>query len=164
MIVAPDVFTVTDGTYAPTVEVDWVAFHGEPSPLYIGRTLRYTTADGWTVGPATANAKRIWKPLAKAAKTIRSAFDAAGAAEDPREGYYELIGPGLADNPHQLDAGTFRVVGHGQGVFDEILPRTSLYAMRNWMAATDYAGVLWTRTGEDGKTQYAAVRRSLLLP
>lgn len=165
MIIAPDVFEISDGTYTPTVATAWVTQHGTPSPLYIGRTLRHTTAGGWEVGPATQGAKPIWKSVDKASKAIKRAFDAARVVDDPREGYYELIGPGLAANPHQLDEGTFHLVNHGQGVFDAPPPRTSLYALQNWIAErNDLQGILWVwRDPESRQTRYAAVRRSLLL-
>jgi hypothetical protein len=168
MITAPDVFAVSDGTYTPDVAIDWVAQHGEATVLHLGRTLRYSTADGWEFGPQGAAAKPVWKSIDKAPKTLKRAFDTAvgtdGGPEidDRAEGYYELIGPGLAGNPHGKADGEFALVRHGVTFFDEQPPRTSLYALAKWIAKYEVPGILWRWDTPGGDTQFAAVRVSLL--
>lgn len=163
MITAPDVFEVADGVYTPTVAVDWVAHNGEAAVLHVGRTLRYSAADGWEVGPQSPSAKPVWKAIDKAPKTIKRAFDAATPAEDPAEGYYELIGPGLAGNPHSKGDGEFAIVRHGVTFFEEQPPRTSLYALAKWIKSYEVPGILWRWAAPGGDApQFAAVRAELL--
>ena len=47
MIIAPDVFTIDQGTYTPEIAVKWFKDPqlGRPTPLFVGRTLRYSEAD-----------------------------------------------------------------------------------------------------------------------
>lgn len=175
MITAPDVFTIdTDGTYTPEVAVDWVAEHGTPSPLHLGRTLRYTPSSGWAFGPAQTGTKATWKPLAEAPKSLRTAIGDLGdlptMAEhfDPDQaGHYELIGPKIAKNPHGLDQP--RIVRHGTIEPDQRddftdVATTSLWALaRNWFPDNNYLGILWT--WDDDTTDwphYAVVRRDRL--
>lgn len=163
MITAPDVFEVTGGTYTPTVAIDWVAHHGDATMLHIGRTLRYTTAHGWEVGPQTPTPKPIWKSLAKSAKTVKRAFDDAGAPGEAAEGYYELIGPGIGGNLHGRSDGDFAIVRHGEDLLAEQPPRTSLYALAKWITERGLTGILWRwdEPGADGP-RFAAVRVDLL--
>jgi len=175
MITAPDVFaTDSDGTYTSDVAVDWVAHHGTPSPLYIGRTLRHIPGTGWEFGPTAADTKQEWKPLAEAPKTLRAAFgdpdDVPTMAEgwDPdRAAYYELIGPKLAKNPHGLERP--HIIRHGllreeEAADFQNVATTSLWALaRNWFPEHNHQGVLWT--WDDGNSdfpQFAAVRRDRL--
>lgn len=175
MITAPDVFaTDPDGTYTSDVAIDWLAEHGTPSPLYVGRTLRYTPDSGWEFGPATAEAKQEWKTLSDAPKALRTALGdpddlpaIAEGFEPDHAGLYELIGPKIAKNPHNLD--NPRIIRHGLVSEQESadfanVATTSLWALaRNWFPANDYQGILWT--WDDGTSdwpQYAAVRRERL--
>lgn len=175
MITAPDVFaTDSNGTYTPDVAVDWVAEHGTPSPLYIGRTLRYLPYAGWEFGPARPGSQEVWKPLSDAPKTLRAAFGdpddvptMATGFDPDAPGYYELIGPKLARNPHGVERPA--LMRHGW-IGDEAateftnVPTTSLWALvRNWFSERDYQGILWT--WDDGTSEwprFAAVRRDRL--
>ena len=163
MIIAPDVFEITSGAYTPTLQTPWVAQHGVASTLYVGRTLRYTTNGGWEVGPASITAKTNWKSIDKAAKAVKEAFDTVELPEDPAEDYYELIGPGLAGNPHGKDEGQFALVRAGEATLIPQPPRTSLYALADWLDTNGVPGLLW-RWDEDGvhEPHLAAVRRELL--
>lgn len=175
MITAPNVFaTDTEGTYTLDVAVDWVGRHGTPSPLYLGRTLRFSPQRGWEFGPASAEAKEVWKPLDDAPKTLRSALGNPDDLPTMSEGfqpdqaaYYELIGPKIAKNPHALEQPT--VVRHGllrtaEERDFEYVPTTSLWALvRNWFTGNDYQGILWTWHDEgDEWPQHAVVRRDRL--
>lgn len=163
MIIAPDVFEITSGAYTPTLQVPWVAHHGTASTLYTGRTLRYTDANGWEVGPASITAKATWKSLDKSAKAIKEGFDAAEVPTDPAEDYYELIGPGIAGNPHGKDEGQFALIRAGELTLIPQPPRTSLYALADWLDSNGVPGLLW-RWEEPGVNEphLAAVRRDLL--
>lgn len=161
MIIAPDVFEIENDTYTPNVAVDWVAHNGDATVLHVGRTLRYSTTDGWEVGPQTTGAKPVWKGIDKAAKAIKRAFDAAEVPTDPAEGYYELTGPGLGAN--EDTEGGFAIVRHGEEAMAEQPPRTSLYALASWIADHDIPGILWRWDDPDtGETHFAAVRGALL--
>jgi hypothetical protein len=174
MIIAPDVFaTGTDGKYTPEVAVDWVAEHGTPSPLYIGRTLRYTPETGLEFGPATAGAKTVWKPLADAPKSLRTTIAGLGdltsadGFQDDRAAHYELIGPKIAKNPHGLDSN--QLIRHGAtgpGDSDDFtaVPTTSLWALaRTWFPDHTHLGILWTWNDEDSEwPRHAVVRRDRL--
>lgn len=175
MITAPDVFaTDTDGTYTPHATIDWISRHGTPSPLHLGRTLRFSPEHGWEFGPASADAKEVWKPLDDARKNLRAAMGSLDDLPTMSEGfqpdraaYYELIGPKLAKNPHGLERPT--IIRHGLVRADERadfehVPTTSLWALaRNWFTGTDYQGILWTwhDSGADWP-QHAIVRRDRL--
>lgn len=157
MINAPDVFAIEDGLYVPKIAVEWFADPalGVPKPRLAGRTLRYTTADGWEIAGTTATA--AWKPMSQAAKTVKAAFEEALTGEET-DGYYELIGPKLAGNPHQLDH--VELVRHGSGTFDysiDDIPRTSLYAWPKWLRGHGLQGVLWV-DDSGPEARYAAVR------
>lgn len=175
MMIAPDVFaTGPDGTYTPQVAVDWIYTHGAASPLYLGRTLRHDPEVGWEYGPATADAKTVWKPLSEAPKTLRAAIgDPDGLPViveyfDPdRPAYYELIGPKIAKNPHRLDKP--RIIRHGALTAQERpeftgVPTTSLFGLaRYWFAEHDHLGILWTWHDRDRHwPQHAVVRRDRL--
>lgn len=163
MITAPDVFEVTGGTYTPTLQTPWVAQHGTASTLYTGRTMRYTHEDGWEVGPASITAKASWKSIDKAAKAIKEAFGTVELPPSPAEDYYELIGPGLAGNPHGKDEGEFALIRTGELTLIPQPPRTSLYALADWMDTHGIPGILWRWDDPDGgETRIAAVRRDLL--
>ena len=175
MIIAPDVFaTDQGGTYTTNIATDWVAAHGHPSPLYIGRTLRYTPDHGWEYGPAKADSKLTWKALDTAPKTLRNAIGdvgdlatrASGFLPD-RAAHYELIGPKIAGNPHGLDQPA--IIRHGMTSSDEAadftgVATTSLWALvRTWFPRHPYQGILWTWEDKDSDwPHYAAVRRSRL--
>jgi hypothetical protein len=157
MITAPDVFEVDEhGRYTPTVAVPWVQTDGVPTVLHVGRTLRYCPEEGWQVTTAkTPNLDPTWKPISKAAKAVKEAFAAAAAADNPAPGYYELIGPTFAGNPHHL--GDFQLITHGSVPLNESPPRTSLYALGPWLNARDLPGILWSWDTADGRL-FAAVR------
>jgi hypothetical protein len=163
MIIAPDVFEIESGAYTPTLHTPWIAHHGVASTLYVGRTLRYTKASGWEVGPASITAKTTWKSIDKSAKAIKEAFDTAEVPKDPAEDYYELIGPGLAGNPHGKDEGQFALIRAGELTLVPQPPRTSLYALADWLDHNGVPGLLW-RWNEEGTDEphLAAVRRELL--
>lgn len=163
MITAPDVFEVDEhGRYTPTIATSWVQTDGIPTVLHIGRTLRYSAEDGWEVTTAkTTTPDPTWKPISKAAKSVKEAFAAADAAADPAPGYYELIGPTFAGNPHHI--GDFQVVAHGSVPLEDTPPRSSLYALGPWIAGHDIPGILWTWDTADGRL-FAAVRAEHLRP
>lgn len=163
MITAPDVFEVTGGTYTPTIQATWVAHHGTASTLYVGRTMRYTQDSGWEVGPASITAKATWKSIDKAAKAIKEAFATIELPLNPAEDYYELIGPGLAGNPHAKDEGEFALIRAGELTLIPQPPRTSLYALADWLDTNGIPGILWRWDDPDAnETHLAAVRRDLL--
>lgn len=156
MIIAPDVFAIDQGTYTPEIAVEWFKDPslGTPTPLFVGRTLRYSEADGWEVAGTSATA--AWKPMSQAPKTIKAAFDQVDPPR-PVEGYYELVGPKIAANPHGLDE--VALVLHGGVTFDapiDDMPRTSLYAWPAWLKKHHAHGVLWIDEST-GETRYAAV-------
>lgn len=158
MIIAPDVFTIDRGMYTPEIAVEWFKDPalGTPTPLFTGRTLRYSAENDWEV--AGTNATAAWKSLAQAPKTIKSAFAQVDTTDRPREGYYELIGPKIAGNPHGLDE--VALVRHGGVAFGTALddiPRTSLYAWPAWLKERKTPGVLWI-DDSTGDMRYAAVR------
>jgi hypothetical protein len=163
MILAPDVFAIEQGRYTPTVAIDWFAdkTNGTPSPLWTGRTLRRTPDHGWEI--AGTKPGTPWKPTSKAAPTIKKAL-ASLTADDPEPGYYELVGPKLAGNPHGLDDVELRA--HGSGLIDQddlqSMPRTSLFAWPAWLERTGLHGILFTHTDTDGTVHYAAVRSAYL--
>lgn len=157
MINAPDVFAIEDGLYVPQIAVEWFndPMLGVPKPRFAGRTLRYSDADGWEVAGTTATS--AWKPMAQAAKTVKAAFEEAHSGQDS-EGYYELIGPKLAGNPHQLDH--FELIRHDSASFDhsiDDIPRTSLYAWPKWLRSHGLQGVLWV-DDSGPEVRYAAIR------
>lgn len=156
MIIAPDVFTIDQGAYTPEIAVDWFndPTLGKPTPLFIGRTLRYSADDGWEVAGTSANAP--WKKLDQAAKTVKTAFEQADVPE-PADGYYELVGPKFAGNPHSRD--DVALLRHGSGEFTgpiDDIPRTSLYAWPRWLHEHGVQGVLWIDDSTE-ETRYAAV-------
>lgn len=152
---------IKQGAYTPRIAVDWFADPrlGTPTPLLIGRTLRYSDTDGWEVGPTGATG--AWKRLAEGPKAIKAAFDRTDTS-DPVEGYYELIGPKIAANPHGLKAPA--LVRHGDGGFDvpvDDIPRTSLYAWPAWLKKAGAQGVLWV-DHSTGAPRYAVVNGQYL--
>lgn len=156
MIIAPDIFVIDQGTYTPEVAVEWFKDPklGKPTPLFVGRTLRYSNADGWEVAGTTANA--AWKSMDAAAKTVKTAFEQVDTS-NVAEGYYELIGPKISGNPHGLDEPA--VVRHGGVAFGgptDDIPRTSLYAWPRWLKQHRAQGVLWIDDSTD-ETRYAVV-------
>lgn len=157
MITAPDVFEVDEhGRYTPTVATPWIETDGVPTVLHVGRTLRYCAEEGWQVTTAkTTNPDPTWKPISKAAKSVKEAFAAADTADDPAPGYYELIGPNFAGNPHHI--GDFQVIAHGSVPLDGTPPRSSLYALGPWIGAKDIPGILWVWDAPEGRI-FAAVR------
>lgn len=157
MITAPDVFKVDEhGRYTPTVAIPWVETDGAPTVLHLGRTLRYSAEEGWEVTTAkTTTPDPNWKPISKAAKAVKEAFAAASVADEPAPGYYELIGPSFAGNPHGL--GDFQVVAHGSVPLEGAPPRSSLYALGPWIAGNDIPGILWVWDAPEGRL-FAAVR------
>jgi|SRR5690606_34456734 len=163
MILAPDVFTIEQDRYTPTVAIDWFAdkTNGTPSPLWTGRTLRYTADQGLEI--AGTKPGTPWKPTSKAAPTIKKALSGLDT-DDLEPGYYELVGPKLAGNPHGLDDVELRA--HGSGIIAEndldAMPRTSLFAWPAWLERTGLHGVLFTHTDPDGTVHYAAVRAAYL--
>ena len=156
MIIAPDVFTIDQGTYIPEVAVEWFKDPtlGKPTPLFKGRTLRYSNAEGWEVAGTTATGP--WKRIDDAAKTVKAAFDQADTSK-AFEGYYELVGPKIAGNPHGLNEPA--VIRHGGvafvGVLDDF-PRTSLYAWPAWLKKHKAQGVLWIDDSTE-ETRYAVI-------
>lgn len=176
MIIAPDVFaTDQGGTYTTDIATAWITEHGTPSPLRIGRTLRYTPESGWEYGPAKADAKLTWKPLDSAPKTLRNTIgDTADLPEGAigflpdRAAHYELIGPKIAGNPHGLDQ--HAIIRHGMTSNDDAddftaVATTSLWALvRHWFPRhPHHQGILWT--WDDNASdwpRYAAVRRDRL--
>ena len=175
MIIAPDVFaTDQGGTYTTEIRTPWIAEHGTPSPLYTGRTLRYTPQNGWEYAPGKADTKLTWKPLTSAPKTLRNTIgdpadlpDRAIGFLPDRKAHYELIGPKIAGNPHGLDEPA--IIRHGMTDGDETdnftgLPTTSLWALvRHWFPHHPYQGILWTwHENTDQWPHYAAVRRDRL--
>lgn len=163
MIIAPDVFEVDEhGHYTPTVARPWVQTDGVPTVLHVGRTLRFCPEEGWQVTTAKApTPDPVWKPISKAAKTVKEAFAAADAGADPAPGYYELIGPTLAGNPHQI--GDFQIVAHGDVPVQGAPPRTSLYALGPWIRNASIPGILWSWDAPQGRL-FAAVRVEHLIP
>jgi hypothetical protein len=161
MINAPDVFEVDEhGRYTTTVAVPWVHTDGVPTLLHVGRTLRFCPDEGWqTTTAKTTTLEPVWKPISKAAKSVKEAFAAADAAEAVEPGYYELIGPTFAANPHGL--GDWKVVAHGSVPLAGQPPRTSLYALRNWVRNADIPGILWSWDAPEGRL-FAAVRADQL--
>lgn len=161
MIHAPDVFEVDEhGRYTPTVAVPWIETDGTPTVLHVGKTLRYSTDEGWEVTTAkTTTPDPTWKPISKAAKAVKEAFAAAAAADDPAPGYYELIGPTFAGNPHNLD--DFQIVAHGSVPVEGTPPRSSLYALGPWLEQRGIPGILWMWDTADGRV-FAAVRAEQL--
>lgn len=164
MITAPDIFTIEEGLYTPEIAVDWFTDPalGTPWPLFIGRTLRYSETKGWEVAGASAGA--AWKNLSQAPKTVKAAFEAAEVDKAPAEGYYELVGPKLAGNPHGLDDVLLMRHGHVSfGADLDGLPRASLYAWPTWLRAHGAQGVLWIDdSGEE--TRYGAIRLAYFAP
>jgi hypothetical protein len=156
MIIAPDVFTIDQGAYTPEIAVDWFNDPrlGKPTPLFVGRTLRYSNDNGWEVAGTTATA--AWKSMEQAPKTVKSAFEEADT-DGVAEGYYELIGPKVAGNPHGLKSPA--VVRHGGVAFGapiDDIPRTSLYAWPAWLKKHKAQGVLWIDDSTE-ETRYAVV-------
>jgi hypothetical protein len=161
MIIAPDVFTIHQGAYTPKIAVDWFndPTLGNPTPLFIGRTLRYSNADGWEV--AGTNPNSPWKKIDQAPKTVKAAFEQADVPE-PTDGYYELIGPKLAGNPHGLNEAA--LIRHGGVTFGapiDDIPRTSLYAWPKWLKEHQAQGVLWIDDSTQ-ETRYAVVSAQYL--
>lgn len=159
MIIAPDAFTTEQGHYTPDVAVDWFPDKtiGTPSPLWIGRTMHLSEDGTWDI--AGTKPGTPWKPTSKAAPTIKKALDNVNL-DGAEPGYFELIGPKLAGNPHGLDEVELRA--HGSGTIEAAdlatMPRTSLFAWPAWLERTGLQGVLWTdATGDE--TRYAAIRR-----
>lgn len=161
MIIAPDAFTIDQGTYTPEIAVEWFKDPalGTPTPLFVGRTMRYSADDGWEVAGTSANSP--WKKLDQASKAIKSAFEEAEDVDEV-EGYYELVGPKLAGNPHGLDAPA--LVRHGGVDFGapiDDIPRTSLYAWPAWLKKHDALGVLWIDDSTE-ETRYAVISSEYL--
>lgn len=156
MIIAPDVFTIDQGKYIPEIAVDWFKNPklGTPTPLFVGRTLRYSNADGWEIAGTTASA--AWKSIDDAPKTIKAAFDQADTSR-AYEGYYELVGPKISKNPHSLNEPA--LIRHGGVAFGapvDDIPRDSLYAWPAWLKKHKAQGVLWIDDSTD-ETRYAVV-------
>lgn len=161
MIIAPDVFVIDQGTYTPEIAVEWFKNPklGKPTPLFVGRTLRYSNDDGWEVAGTSPNTP--WKKVSQAPKTVKAAFEQAGVPE-PTEGYYELVGPKIAGNPH--DRNDIALLRHGSGEFTgpiDDIPRTSLYAWPAWLKKHDAQGVLWIDDSTE-ETRYAVVSMEYL--
>jgi len=146
----PDAMWVIDGDGHPGPLWDGLSVHVDGSSVYVEHMV---TPGGKTPAgfkPVVTDDRGTWgwQKLSDTGMKIKTAVAAAIKNHHglPVSGFYELIGPGIARNPHKLTKHVLKAHGidaDDADAFPQPFPR-NYYALADWMATHDqYLGVAW---------------------